>query len=81
MSRKRYKRHAEYFRIKAYQILVGINDTDMADRLGCSQRTYLDKISGWADFTATEAKELAVILGETQDTLFFTRDVSNSIHK
>lgn len=78
MPRKRYKRHSEYFRIEAYQILAGISDNDMAKRLGCSRRTYQDKISGWADFTATEAKLLSVTLGETQDSLFFTRDVSKT---
>ena len=78
MKSKRQKKHPEYFRIKAHQILVGISDSEMATRLGCTQRTYRDKISGWADFTATEAKALSLILGETQDSLFFTRDVSNS---
>lgn len=78
MAAKRKKIHDEYFRVTGHQIIMDYSDRYMADQLSCSMRTYKDKIQGWGDFTALQAKKLSELLCTSQDELFFTRDVSNS---
>jgi len=78
MSNTRKKIHQPFFRIPALQILAEISDSEMAKRLGCAVRTYQDKVSGWLDFKPLEAQAVSDILGESQDYIFFTRDVPKS---
>jgi len=80
-ERKRQKVHPEYFRVRGMQIVVNKSDEDMAKILGCSKRTYRDKIYGWLDFKPLEAQKIAEIFATTQDFVFFTGNVSTSEHK
>lgn len=78
MANKRLKIHPEYFRIKGYQIIHNISDYEMAEKLSCSVRTYRDKVNGWNEFSALQARRVSEILGVDQDTLFFTINVPKS---
>lgn len=67
---KRKKVHPEYYRIPAYQILLNKSNAYMANELGIAERTYVDKIKGWTDFTTLEGRRLSEILQKEQDDLF-----------
>jgi hypothetical protein len=78
MTRSRNRVHNPYFRVRAHQMLLELSDAEMAKILGCSIRTYLDKVLGWSDFKPLEARTLSDLFGQPQDYLFFTRDVPKS---
>ena len=69
---KRKKKHPEYVFVRAYQKKNGFSDDDMGEKLGCSSRTYNDKVLGWKDFSPLEGRELSRIFNVSQDTLFLT---------
>lgn len=73
----RMKKHKKYYRIPAYQILKQKTDDDMARELGICKRTYKEKIEGYSDFTSEQGKQIAAILGVSQDEIFLTENVSN----
>lgn len=66
----RTKKHPTYNRIKGYQILKNFSNSFMAKQLGMSTRTYIDKVSGYSDFTAEQGRILASLLETTQDDIF-----------
>lgn len=67
---KRRKIHSEYVFVRAYQKINGFSDEYMGEMLGCSPRTYNDKVLGWKDFSALEGRELARMFNVSQDKLF-----------
>ena len=69
MQSKRTKIHGRYYKIKAMQQFLGISDTEMAERLSMSVRSYNDKINGWLDFDAPEYRVLKEILNLTLEQL------------
>lgn len=69
---KRTKIHPEYVFVRAYQKKFGYSNAKMAELLGCSERTYNDKVLGWCDFSPLEGRELGRIFNVSQDTLFST---------
>lgn len=71
-KRAREKKHPKYYAIKAYQILAKISDAEMAELLGTTKRTYVDKVNGYADFSPAEGIALSNILKRTQDEIFLT---------
>ena len=60
--KKRVKRHDPYYAVQAYQILAGKSNKDCAEHLGISERTYQNKINGYADLTFPELQKLAIFL-------------------
>lgn len=68
----RTKKHEEYYRIPAYQILSRKSDNEMASLLGVCKRTYKEKITGYSDFTSEQGKKLSEIFGVSQDEIFLT---------
>ena len=72
MSKERQKVHREYVFVRAYQKLFGYSDEYMGKQLGCSARTYNDKVLGWKDFASLEGRELSRMFNVPQDALFLT---------
>ena len=71
---KRAKRHDPYYAVQAYQILAGKSNKDCAEHLGISERTYQNKINGYADLTLPEAQKLAAFLGRRKyEDIFLTK--------
>lgn len=71
---KRAKRHEPYYTVRAYQILAGKSNKDCAEHLGISERTYLNKINGYADLTFPEAQKLATFLNRKKyEDIFLTK--------
>lgn len=75
MERKpRMRRHEPYYAVPAYQILTHKTNKDCADELGISERTYWDKVHGFADFTLPEAAKLATFLQrKSVNDIFLTK--------
>ncbi len=70
MARIRRKIHGRYYKIPAYQILAGqYSNEQMARILGISERTYVDKIEGWTDFSAQQIRTMAEVLRVPQESL------------
>ena len=72
MAKKREKAHREYVFVRAYQKLFGYSDEYMGEQLGCSKRTYNDKVLGWKDFSPLEGRELSRMFNVPQTSLFLT---------
>lgn len=70
LNSKREKKHPEYVFVRAYQKKNKFSDDEMGKMLGCSSRTYNDKVLGWKDFSPLEGRELSRIFKVSQDTLF-----------
>ena len=77
---KKTKKHEKYYTIPAYQILAQKTDKQIACLLGCSIRTYKDKIEGWSHFSSEQGKILSNALGVSQDRIFLTKNELNSTH-
>ena len=72
------KTHEPFHRIRGYQYLQGLTDEEMSERLGCTPRTYRNKIKGRYDFKVSEAAILCKLFGQTYEHLFFEQDVSQT---
>jgi len=68
----RRSKHDRYYKIPGYQIIARKSDSDVAEFLGMSIRTYKDKIDGRSDFTTTQGALLSELLGVSQSELFST---------
>lgn len=66
------EKHKEYVFLTAYQKRKGLSDTEVAEILGISTRTYQNKVKGLSDFTLSEAIKLCETLEESKETLFLT---------
>lgn len=75
-KKPRRRRHEFYYAVPAYQILTNKTNKECADLLGISERTYWDKVHGFADFTLPEAAKLATFLQrKTVNDIFLTKEV------
>ena len=73
-KRKRERRHEPYYAVPAYQILAGKSNKDCAEHLGISERTYWNKVNGFADFTFPEVTKLAAFLNRKKvEDIFLTK--------
>lgn len=61
--------HAPYIDIPHYQHLARVPDEKVAKELGCSIRTYKEKISGFYDFSASELRVLSEMFNICIDKL------------
>ena len=52
----RVKKHKQYYKIPAFQILAKKSDDEMAQILGICKRTYKEKIEGYSDFTSEQGR-------------------------
>lgn len=68
----RRKKHKQYYKIPAFQILSKKSDDEMAKILGVCKRTYKEKIEGYSDFTSEQGKILSSVFGVSQDEIFMT---------
>lgn len=66
------EKHKEYVFLTAYQKRKGLSDTEVAEILGMSTRTYQNKVKGLSDFTVSEANKLSELFDQTKETLFLT---------
>ena len=70
----RKRRHEPYYAVQAYQILTNKSNKECADFLGISERTYWDKVHGFADFSLPEAAKLASFLQrKSVNDIFLTK--------
>lgn len=68
----RIKKHKQYYKIPAFQILCKKSDDEMAQILGICKRTYKEKIEGYSDFTSEQGKILSSVFNVSQDEIFST---------
>ena len=71
-ARTKDRKHPRYFRIVGYQIICNLSDEYVAGKLGCSVRTYRDKINGSRDFTVPEMSILAKLFDRNVTELIST---------
>lgn len=64
------RKHQPYYAIRAYQILSKLSDKDIASALGITTRTYYNKVEGFSDFSAEQARILTDLFGRTMDEIF-----------
>ena len=72
MPHKKNKQHPKYNRIDGYQAVFGKSNEEMAEALGCSVRTYRDKVNGSRDFSLRELRILCSLFGRSADELLHT---------
>ena len=70
INQKRKKVHREYVFLRACQKHEKYSDDYMAAYLGCSSRTYRDKLLGWNDFSPLEARALSSLFSEVKNLSF-----------
>lgn len=70
INQKRKKVHREYVFLRVCQKHEKYSDDYMAAYLGCSSRTYRDKLLGWNDFSPLEARALSSLFKRSQEFLF-----------
>ena len=68
----RTKKHEQYYKIPAFQILAKKSDDEMAQILGICKRTYKEKIEGYSDFTSEQGRILSSVFKVSQDEIFST---------
>ncbi len=68
----RVKKHKQYYKIPAFQILAKKSDDEMAQILGICKRTYKEKIEGYSDFTSEQGRVLSSVFKVSQDEIFST---------
>lgn len=68
----RVKKHKQYYKIPAFQILAKKSDDEMAQILGICKRTYKEKIEGYSDFTSEQGRILSSVFKVSQDEIFST---------
>lgn len=67
---ERKRKHKEYVFVRAYQKKYEYTDKVIGELLGCSARTYNDKVLGWSEFNKLEKRELSKLFGVSEDVLF-----------
>ena len=72
-ARTKELKHPRYFRIAGYQIVNNLSDEYIAKKLGCSVRTYRDKINGGRDFTVAELIVLSELFDRPAQELISTK--------
>jgi len=71
-------KHEPYVMIAGYAKLAGYSMDQLAAKLSITRRTLDHKISGFSDFTLTEAKVLQRILNREHDDIFLTSGVAQT---
>lgn len=72
-ARTKELKHPRYFRIAGYQIVNNLSDEYIAKKLGCSVRTYRDKINGGRDFSVGELVILSELFDQPAQVLISTK--------
>lgn len=72
-ARTKERKHPPYFRIAGYQIVNNLSDEYIAKKLGCSVRTYRDKINGGRDFSVAELVVLSELFDQPAQVLISTK--------
>lgn len=63
--------------LRVLRLQHGLNQADLAKKIGIGTTTYARKEKGGGDFTLNEAKKISEIFNKSMEEIFFKNEVAN----
>lgn len=71
-----YMNEEDTRRLKSYIVAAGYNITSLAKRINMGRECLSSRINGKIDFGRSEMMEIATVLGESPEKIFFGSEVA-----
>lgn len=71
-----YMSEKDTLRLKSYMVAAGYNISSLAKRINMGRECLSSRINGKIDFGRSEMMEIAAVLGESPEKIFFGSEVA-----